>query len=98
MQRETENQNNFEHVYTLLDLEEPSAQSIRDLENIMGMSYSCSINVLQELSSHPLPDGFRYPGCYLSAAHRNPLCSSDSTMRLKCQYASRGRPCAGQTA
>ena len=36
MQRETENQNNFEHVYTLLDLEEPSAKSIRDLENIMG--------------------------------------------------------------
>lgn len=36
MQRETENQNNFEHVYTLLDLDEPSARSIRDLETIMG--------------------------------------------------------------
>ena len=37
MQRETENQNNFEHVYTLLDLDEPSARSIRDLDNIMGV-------------------------------------------------------------
>lgn len=36
VQRETENQNNFEHVYTLLDLDEPSARSIRDLETIMG--------------------------------------------------------------
>ncbi len=36
VQRETENQNNFEHVYTLLDLEEPSARSIRDLEQLIG--------------------------------------------------------------
>ena len=36
MQRETENQNNFSNVYTLLDLDEPSAKSIRDLDTIMG--------------------------------------------------------------
>ncbi len=36
MQRETENQNNFSNVYTLLDLDEPSARSIRDLDTIMG--------------------------------------------------------------
>ena len=38
MQRETENQNNFSNVYTLLDLDEPSAKSIRDLDTIMGES------------------------------------------------------------
>ncbi len=39
MQSETGNENNFEYVYTLLKLDEPSAQSIRALDNIMGMSY-----------------------------------------------------------
>ena len=36
VQRETENQNSFSNVYTLLDLDEPSAKSIRDLDTIMG--------------------------------------------------------------
>ena len=36
MQRETENQNNFSNVYALLDLDEPSAKSIRGLDTIMG--------------------------------------------------------------
>ena len=36
VQRETENQNNFSNVYTLLDLDEPSAKSVRDLDTIMG--------------------------------------------------------------
>ena len=44
-QRETENQNNFEHVYTLLDLDEPSARSIRDLDNIMGMSIRLQVKL-----------------------------------------------------
>ena len=39
MQSETGNENNFEYVYTLLKLDEPSAQSIRALDNIMGTSY-----------------------------------------------------------
>ena len=36
MQRATKNANNFENVYVLVELEEPSARSIRDLDNMMG--------------------------------------------------------------
>lgn len=35
-QRVTGNANNFENVYTLQDLDEPSAQRIRDLEAVRG--------------------------------------------------------------
>lgn len=37
MQRETQNQNNFDNVYTLQDLDEPSAQRIRQLDSIKGI-------------------------------------------------------------
>ena len=36
MQRETKNANNFENVYVLEELEEPSARSIRNLDDMMG--------------------------------------------------------------
>ena len=36
MQREAKNQNNYENVYTLRDLEEPSAKGIRELDQMLG--------------------------------------------------------------
>lgn len=51
VQRETENQNKFEHVYTLLDLEEPSARSIRNLEQLIGELISSAFTHLPCLTA-----------------------------------------------
>ena len=64
MQTETGNQNNFDHVYTVVTLDEPSAQSIRDLENMMGMS-CLFITCVSKSPSHLCPSKKGNPMCDL---------------------------------
>ncbi|CAL5220319.1 g2309 [Coccomyxa viridis] len=54
---ETGNQNNFDHVYTVVTLDEPSAQSIRDLENMMGDDFEDKVGSAAEGSPDHLRNG-----------------------------------------
>lgn len=63
VQRETKNENNYENVYTLQTLEEPSAHSIRALDEMMGERSLCYGALA--LTPHP-PDVAR---CTCTCAH-----------------------------